>query len=289
MSDISGIIDLHMHTTFSDGSDTPEELIGKVRAAGITLFSVTDHDSAEAGRVIPGLLGEGDPSFITGVEFSCRDEEGKYHILGYGFDPESGSVSDVVKLGHDLRMKKLQARLDFLKDEFGFSFPEEEAARLYSMSNPGKPHIGNLMVKLGYAGTKEEAIRNYIDKKRFTSEYVRPEEAIEGILGGGGIPVLAHPFYGDGDELILGGDMEKRLRRLVGFGLRGIEAFYSGFSERLRRDAVQLADKYGLLVTAGSDYHGKNKLVKFGDTGLSDYTAYPSGLRSFLGRFGYKC
>ena len=285
MSDVSGIIDLHMHTTFSDGSDTPEEIVGKVKAAGIALFSVTDHDSAEAGRVIPGLLGEGDPSFITGVEFSCRDEGGKYHILGYGFDPESASVAGVVRRGHDLRMKKLRTRLDFLKDEFGFSFPEEETARLYSMSNPGKPHIGNLMVKLGYAKTKDEAITEYIDKKRFTSEYVRPEEAIEGIAGGGGIPVLAHPFYGNGDELILGCDMEKRLRRLVGFGLRGIEAFYSGFSEKLRREAVLLAEKYDLFVTAGSDYHGKNKLVKIGDTGLQAVKDYPDGMRRFLDHF----
>ncbi len=285
MSDVSGIIDLHMHTAFSDGTDTPGELIGKVKAAGITLFSVTDHDSAEAGRVIPGLLGEGDPSFITGAEFSCKDEDGKYHILGYGFDPGSGPVVGVVKRGHDFRMKKLRERLDFLKSEFGFSFPEEETARLYSMSNPGKPHIGNLMVKMGYAGTKDEAINKYIDKKQFKSEYVRPEEAIEGIVGGGGIPVLAHPFYGDGDELILGGDMEKRLRRLIGFGLRGIEAFYSGFSEKLRRDAVLLAEKYSLFITAGSDYHGRNKLVKIGDTGLQAVKEYPDGMRRFLDHF----
>ena len=285
MSDVSGIIDLHMHTAFSDGTDTPGELVGKVKAAGITLFSVTDHDSVEAGRVIPGLLGEGDPSFITGAELSCKDEDGKYHILGYGFDPGSGPVVGVVKRGHDFRMKKLRERLDFLKSEFGFSFPEEETARLYSMSNPGKPHIGNLMVKMGYAGTKDEAINKYIDKKQFKSEYVRPEEAIEGIVGGGGIPVLAHPFYGDGDELILGGDMEKRLRRLIGFGLRGIEAFYSGFSEKLRRDAVLLAEKYSLFITAGSDYHGRNKLVKIGDTGLQAVKEYPDGMRRFLDHF----
>ena len=285
MSDVSGIIDLHMHTAFSDGSDTPEEIVGKVKAAGIALFSVTDHDSADVWRVIPGLLREGDPSFITGVEFSCKDEGGKYHILGYGFNPESAPVVGVVKRGHDLRMKKLQARLDFLKDEFGFSFPEEEISLLYSMSNPGKPHVGNLMVKLGYAKTKEEAINKYIDKKRFTSEYVRPEEAIEGILGGGGIPVLAHPFYGNGDELVLGSDMEKRLRRLIGFGLRGIEAFYSGFSDKLRREAVRLAEKYDMFVTAGSDYHGKNKLVKIGDTGLQAVKDYPDGMRRFLDHF----
>ena len=200
MSDISGIIDLHMHTTFSDGSDTPEELIGKVKAAGIALFSVTDHDTAESGTVVHRLLRQGCPSFITGVEFSCKDENGKYHILGYGFDPENAPMKNVVKRGHDFRMAKLSARLDFLKKEFGFSFPDDEIQKLFSMNNPGKPHIGNLMVKLGYAPTKDEAIKKYIDRMRFEDEYVRPNEAIEGILGGGGIPVLAHPFYGSGDE-----------------------------------------------------------------------------------------
>ncbi|MBO4217548.1 MAG: PHP domain-containing protein [Clostridia bacterium] len=284
MSDISGIIDLHMHTTFSDGSDTPEELIGKVKVAGIALFSVTDHDTAESGTVVHRLLRQGDPSFITGLEFSCKDENGKYHILGYGFDPESAPMKNVVKRGHDFRMAKLSARLDFLKKEFGFSFPDDEIQKLFSMNNPGKPHIGNLMVKLGYAPTKDEAIKKYIDRMRFEDEYVRPNEAIEGILGAGGIPVLAHPFYGSGDELILGDDMESRLRRLIGYGLCGIEAFYSGFSEKLRREAVLLSEKYDLFVTAGSDYHGKNKLVKLGDTGL-DGAEYPKGLLEFLKQF----
>ena len=80
-------------------------------------------------------------------------------------------------------------------------------------------------------------------------------------------------------------DMENRLRRLIGFGLRGIEAFYSGFSEKLRRDAIMLAEKYDLFVTAGSDYHGKNKLVNLGDTGLDEQFSRPEGLLRFLERF----
>ena len=285
MSDTFGTIDLHMHTTFSDGTDTPEEIIGKVKAAGIALFSVTDHDSAASGSIISRLLRKGDPSFITGVEFSCKDEKGKYHILGYGFDPESASVKSTVKRGHDFRMEKLSARLDFLKEEFGFSFPAEEIQKLFAMNNPGKPHIGTLMIKYGYAKTKEDAIKNYMDRMRFENEYLKPAEAIESILGGGGIPVLAHPFYGSGDEMILDDDMEGRLRRLIGFGLRGIEAFYSGFSEKLRRDAIMLAEKYDLFVTAGSDYHGKNKLVNLGDTGLDEQFSRPEGLLRFLERF----
>ena len=108
-------IDLHMHSTVSDGTDTPEEILARVREAGIALFAVTDHDAVKAGRIIPPLLAEGDPAFLTGAEFSCRDEEGKYHILGYGYDPDAEPIRKLVETGHGLRMNKVQARLDFLK------------------------------------------------------------------------------------------------------------------------------------------------------------------------------
>lgn len=280
--DLSGKIDLHMHTTVSDGTDAPEEIIARVRDAGIALFSVTDHDAVKAGRIISPLLKEDDPAFLTGAEFSCRDEEGKYHILGYGYDPDAESIRQIVAYGHSLRMNKVRARLDFLSERFGFSFPKEELDALFALDNPGKPHIGNLMVKYGYARTKEEAIKEYINQIRFRSEYVRPEDAIRAVLGAGGIPVLAHPVYGDGDQLILGEEMDARIRHLMGFGLQGLEGYYSGFTPRMSRDMLAFAEHYGLYVTAGSDYHGTNKMVALGDTGLGEPDKWPEGLRRFL-------
>ena len=138
------------------------------------------------------------------------------------------------------------------------------------------------MVRYGYARSKEEAIKDYINKLHFRSEYVRPEEAIAGILRSGGIPVLAHPVYGSGDQLILGDEMDARLRRLMDFGLRGVEAYYSGFTAKLREQMLAFASQYGLYVTAGSDYHGANKLVALGDTGLGGPDEWPEGLRRFL-------
>lgn len=275
-------IDLHMHSTVSDGTDTPAELLQKVRKAGIGVFSVTDHDAVKSGQIICGILRPGDPVFIPGVEFSCKDENGKYHILGYGFDPENEAINALVDYAHAIRMKKVKARLDFLKSEFGFVFPEEEIARLLSLDNPGKPHIGNLMVKYGFAETREAAISQYVNRKRFKSEYLLPQKAISGILASGGIPVLAHPFYGSGGERIVGKDMEDRLKRLMDCGLKGIEAFYSGFSVKLQNDALSLADRYDLLVTAGSDYHGENKLVKLGDTGVGEGSEKMARLTRFL-------
>lgn len=275
-------IDLHLHTTVSDGSDTPVELIGNVKKAGIELFSVTDHDAIKGCGIVKGVLTEDDPKFVTGAEFSTRDEEGKYHILGYRYDPQSKAIEDIVELGHSLRMKKVTSRLDFIASEFGFTFPEEEIQKLLRLDNPGKPHIGNLMVKYGYAESKEVAINDYINKLHCRNEYIRPEEAIKGILDAGGIPVLAHPFFGSGDELILGADMENRVKRLMEYGLQGAEAFYSGFSKKLTNEMLDLADKYDLYVTAGSDYHGTNKMVILGDTGFDDETEFPEGMKRFF-------
>lgn len=284
MKEIAAVkkVDLHMHSAVSDGTDTPAELLQKVREAGIGVFSITDHDAVKSGKIIRGILKPEDPIFIPGAEFSCKDENGKYHILGYGFDPENEEINALVDHAHALRMKKVKARLDFLRTEFGFVFPEEDIAQLLSIDNPGKPHIGNLMVKYGYAETKETAISQFIDRKRFKSGYLSPEEVISGIIAGGGIPVLAHPFYGSGDELIFGKDMEDRLKRLLDWGLKGIEAFYSGFTLKLQENALDLADRYDLLVTAGSDYHGKNKLVELGDTGICEGSEIPIRLARFF-------
>ena len=276
--------DLHMHTTVSDGTDTPEKLIDRVKEAGITFFSVTDHDAVKGCARIARALTAEDPGFLPGVEFSCKDELGQYHILGYGYDADAAPIKRIVEKGHTFRMSKLEKRLSFLQKQFGFVFSREDRDALFSLDNPGKPHIANMMVKYGYARDKEEAIKGYLNRIASGGEYVRPEEAIAAVIASGGVPVLAHPSFGRGDELITGGEMEARLDRLTGFGLQGVEAFYSGFSEQLRDEMLGLAARRGLYVTAGSDYHGQNKQVRLGDTGLTGAEEYPEGLRRFLDR-----
>lgn len=277
-------IDLHMHSRVSDGTDAPSELLLRVKEAGLGLFALTDHDATHGCRQVISTQTDDDPRFLTGVEFSCKDEGGKYHILGYGYDVDSSPINAVVKATHDLRMRKVTARLEFLSREYGFEFPPKDIEALLANDNPGKPHIGNLMVRLGYAESKEDAIRNYINKAQIHMEvtHVRPETAIEGIMGSGGIPILAHPIYGDGDDLIMGPEMEERLLRLMGLGIQGVEAYYSGFTKRMQDEMLRYASKYDLLVTAGSDYHGKNKLVILGDTNLDDVLAAHPGLHRFL-------
>lgn len=275
-------IDLHMHSTISDGTDSPAELLNRVKDAGISLFSLTDHDDVKGCEEIAAKRQEGDPAFINGVEFSCRDEGGKYHILGYAYQMDAEPIRALVKKAHGIRMDKLSQRLDFLREQFGFVFKKEDVDKLLGMPNPGKPHIGNLMVSYGYAKSRNEAISEFINKKKIKNRHLAPAEAIEAIRQSGGIPVLAHPSYGSGEELILGEEMEARVIKLKEMGLMGLEAFYSGFTDKLQSAILSLAEKYQLYVTAGSDYHGHNKLVQLLDTNLEDANDAPKAFWDFI-------
>lgn len=275
-------IDLHMHSTVSDGTDSPAELLKKVKEAGIGVFSLSDHDAIKGCMEILDLLQKGDPAFIPGAEFSCRDELGKYHILGYGYDVKTEAMPEFIEFSHNIRMRKLSARMDYLKSEQGIAFPKEALDELYSLDNPGKPHIANMMVKYGYAQSKEQAFREVLNHLPVLVSNIRPEQAIEAILAGGGIPVLAHPSYGDGDQLFIGEEMEQRISRLMTFGLKGLEAFYSGFTPQLVDEILGYADRFDLYVTAGSDYHGANKMIVLGDTGIEEGETQTSRLERFL-------
>ena len=181
-----------------------------------------------------------------------------------------------------LRMDKVRERIRRLVEDYGFHFPEEELKELFSHTEPGKPHIGNMMTRLGYTKSKDEAIRDYLNKIKVKSQYIRPETAIQGILRSGGIPILAHPIYGSGEELYLGEEMENRLRHLLELGIQGVEAYYSGFTKPMQEELLDYADKYRLYVTAGSDYHGRNKLVILGDTNLDAVSFAHPGVQRFL-------
>lgn len=275
-------IDLHMHTLISDGTDSPLEILANVKNAGIELFSVTDHDALKAVEIISDNLQEDDPLFISGVEFSCKDNLGKYHILGYGYDAEAIPINSLVEKGHKLRLEKLGLRLDILKKDFGIEFSEEDIDGLYANNNPGKPHIANLMVKYNYTNDKDEGFSKFLNKAKIPSVYVLPEEAIDAILVSGGIPILAHPSYGSGDEFISGDEMEDRLKRLIEMGVQGVEGYYSRFTPKIQAEILSLAEKYDLYITAGSDYHGRNKTVRVGQTNLEDALQAQKGLRRFL-------
>ena len=258
--------DLHLHTVASDGSDTPEELIRKARACGIDVIAITDHDTLVGSNEATKLPCEG-IKVITGIEFSCQTsgEDGfDCHVLGYGFDPCAPVLLDAIRHGREMRLLKLETRLAYLKDKFGISFDEEDIKWLHSLNSVARPHLGRLLIAHGYARDMADAMDNYLKGGGFPDDRIDASEAISAIIGAGGIPVYAHPIGGEREKRLTREEVERRISVLQMVGLRGIECYYSRYSESDVEMLLEIADSKGLLVSGGSDYHGENKTVKLG-------------------------
>lgn len=252
------LTDLHMHTTASDGADTVVELLENLKARGVGTFSVTDHDTVAGAVEMERLVPRG-MRFIRGVEFSCAAERGNCHILGYGYDPENVLLRQALEDGSILRWEKLQRRLNYLEEKFGIRMTEEEMTWLYSQNNPGKPHLGRILVDRGIAPDISTAIQNYINGCKGGRERIPAGQAIRAILSAGGVPVWAHPLGGEGERRLSREEVEERLEELCSDGIQGLECYYSRYSREDIAFLVSKAESRGLLVSGGSDYHGSNK------------------------------
>jgi len=252
--------DLHMHTNCSDGKVTPEELMDKVRAAGLDIFALTDHDATEGCDVIRSLLKDGDPVFIDGIEFSCEDETGKCHILGYGIDKKNENIILHCNEAKKNRNTKATQRIEVLRTEYGFDFTQEDIDGILANKKPGKPHIADCMVNKGFVGTVDEAFE-ILNPIKVDIKGILPELAIRMTLEAGGIPVLAHAPLGDGSKGCHLTDEETgcRVKRFTEYGLKGLECYYSAFTPEQKALMLSLAEEYNLLITAGSDYHGEGR------------------------------
>jgi len=257
-----GLIDLHTHTTASDGTDTPQQLLEKARAKGIRTIALTDHDTVAGVKQVMDTIPEG-ITLIPGIEFSSRTESGKCHILGYGCNMDHPAFQETLREGRQLRETKLNARLIFLWNK-GIRFPDKEVFKLFQLSSVGKPHLGNLMVKYGYAEDKDTAIREVINLCPTGPSRISAEMSIHAILVSGGIPVWAHPLGGEGEKAIGEEKFEAMLHELTSYGLKGLECFYSKYAMSDCERLAEIANKYGLLTSGGSDYHGTNKTVQLG-------------------------
>lgn len=256
--------DLHIHSTASDGTDTPEVLLEKIKKANIGIFSLTDHDTingaAEMEKLVPN-----DIVFIKGIEFSCKTSAGKCHILGYGYNENSPEFKEILKEGMEKRRRKLDCRIEFLKSNFGIEFSGDELSKLYSMNSVGKPHLGNLLVSKGYADNRNEAIEKYIDPCRTESDRLDGTAAVKAILASGGTPVWAHPLGGTGEKPLTDEQFEQQLAVLTAAGIKGLECYYSRYTAEQIDFLLSAAVKNNLLVSGGSDYHGSNKTVQLGE------------------------
>ena len=242
------MIDLHIHTTCSDGQFTPEETMRLAAEAGVTVAAVTDHDTVSGisrARQTAQQLGM---TFFSGIEISVQYTR-ELHILGYGIDADSAALLAFCEENARNRRERTSRMLEFLHRR-GVVISLEDVRRCNQGRTSGRPHFARALVELGYADSIQDAT------PAFYAEAERPkpspEKGIAVIRQAGGVAVLAHPH-----QLKLEGpELEALLQQLISLGLQGIEAHYSRHTAEQTRLYLQLAEKYGLLVTSGSDFHG---------------------------------
>ena len=255
---MANIIDLHIHTTASDGADSPAQLLENLKKAGITTFSVTDHDTIDGALEMETLVTP-EFRFLRGIEFSCETPAGKCHILGYNYDPSDPVFQAALAEGAALRQEKLYSRLRYLEETLCITFTEAELAWIRSLKSPGKPHFGRLLVDRGICATIDEAIQTYINPHKPHRDRIDGSTAVAAILHAGGIPVWAHPLGGEGETRLTPEKFQAQLTYLTGQGIRGLECYYSRYSRTDIESLTTQAQSHGLLISGGSDYHGSNK------------------------------
>lgn len=251
-------IDLHMHTAASDGSQTPAELLCQLRSLGIHTFSVTDHDTVDGALEMEGLVPPG-MRYLMGIEFSCISPKGKCHILGYGYDPDAPALRAALAQGRQLRLQKLQVRLELLETLFGIRLTEEELQWLSIQKSPGKPHIAQLLCRRGLSDSVDGAIKTYLNPCKTAPLLLDAATAVRAILRSGGVPVWAHPLGGEGERHLTEAAFRDQLQYLMASGIRGLECHYARYTPREASWLEAQAEAHGLLISGGSDYHGTNK------------------------------
>lgn len=265
---MTSTIDLHMHSTISDGTDLPEILLDKVVESGIRIFSLTDHDAINGCGIIQqkivnkGLIGK--IQFISGVEFTCKKNDLRCHILGYNFDLNAQSIHKVVSIGDKLRFQKFENRIRYLRNVHKISFTDKEMRWLCSLSSVGKPHIAQILVKKGLATSVTEAIKKYIDGCPNGDIRQDADNVVQAIIDAGGTAVWAHPLGGEGEIRLSRGKFEKYLYSLMDLGIKGLECYYSRYSMDDINYLQCCAEINGLYISGGSDYHGETKGILMG-------------------------
>lgn len=252
------MIDLHTHSCYSDGEYTPNELIRKAKNKGIKMISITDHDTVLGNQNITLTKEEKSGiKIIPGIELSAKVERGQMHILGYNIDIYNKELNDKTI---ELKNNSLYSVIGILvqiKKDYDITFSTEEILNiLNSKGNIGRPDIAKLFVKYSYTQSVKEAFDKYLipaNKKISTlKKGINFKDCINLIKNAGGIPVLAHPKTLKCTDK----ELEEIIIELKCNGLEGIEAYHSIHTKEEIEKYLALANKYDLLVSGGSDYHG---------------------------------
>ena len=247
------LADLHIHTNYSDSTQTPEEVILDARQQGLACIAITDHDTIDG--VAPAMKAAKPFAIevLPGIELSSEAAGRDIHILGYLFEYNNESFVKKIKYMQDVRVERMREMIDKLKGLGIDNIALEEVRERAQSGSVGRPHLAALMQEKGWTTSIKKAFDDYLadDAPAYVPKFKQsPYEAIALIKNTGGVPVLAHPMLTGVDELIPG---------LVEAGLLGLEVFYPNSTEQTTRFYSALAKKHNLIATGGSDAHGTVK------------------------------
>jgi len=244
--------DLHLHTQFSDGTFTPEELAGQGARLGFAGMALTDHDSVEGCARMAAACAAAGIEFIVGAELTAEHQDTEVHILGYFLDPENQVLLKKIGKFQAVRQDRIREMVAAL-NKLGVPLKTESVFALANCKSPGRPHVARALVKEQLIGNLDEAFEKYLKKGRpawVPKTKMSALEGVELIHQAGGLAVMAHPGLNRTDEII---------PDLVDAGLDGIECFHTKHSTLLSQRYLEIADQFHLLVTGGSDCHGFSK------------------------------
>lgn len=254
------IIDLHTHSTASDGTCTPAELAESAQKIGLSAIALTDHDTIDGLAEFQQAGADLGIETIPGIEFAALWEKyhrPEIHIVGLGFDPTHPLLQERMKeiqQSRDIRNQKMCEKLSSI----GLHLTLDEVAANAGGEIITRAHFANVLLQKGYIAKKEDAFSRYISTGLpgyVEREFLTPAHCIRTIKEAGGVAILAHPtLYGLSPEA-----MEELCQELIPYGLDGIECQYSTYSPAETKHITALAEKLGLLPSGGSDFHGKNK------------------------------
>ena len=252
------VIDLHTHSTVSDGTETPGELVASAAAAGVDVLGITDHDTVSGWDEAAEAAVRHGVVLVRGIEISCAWRHSSIHLLGYLTDPEDGALMAELTRARESRSTRL-ARMVELMAADGIPLDYAEVlAQVAPGATPGRPHIADALVANGTITHRDEAFREWLgdDSPYYVGHYAPdPVRAVELVRAAGGVPVVAHPFT----RTRSGGLDDALLRRMREAGLAGLEAYHRDHGPAEIARATELARQLGLVLTGSSDYHGEGK------------------------------
>ncbi len=262
------MIDLHIHSNRSDGSDTPEEIVRKGAALGLRAMALTDHDTVRGSLEFLETARNLGVETVPAVELSVRFESGEVHVLGYGIDPRNPDLTAGLEFFRSARLDRNRKMVEQLaRVGYPVTF-DEVVACAGDPELVGRPHFAEALRRRGYVKTTAEAFDRLIGDHGpgyVPRRFMDAAEGVRLVREAGGIPVWAHPRLGFSNDSIV-----KILGKLVPKGLAGLEAYHAEHTPRKREDVAAIARGRGLLVTGGTDYHGKLKPGLALGTGFGD-------------------